>query len=900
MTFSRAASLAGYLARLGVSHLYASPLFAAVPGSSHGYDGIDFAAIEPAIGGEKGFGLLSDSLSDAGLGLIVDFVPNHMGTADGNAWWHDVLEWGAQSPFATHFDIDWSQPSLLLPMLGSAYADALANGEFRIGFDGDRGELFFGYYDRRLPLTPPTYSQVLAHADSAALASLAKHFASCRGPEAAALKAQLANCAADPAEAHAIERAVAAITAERDWLHRIHEAQIWRLAHWRLAREALTYRRFFEIAELIGVRVEDPQVFADVHARLFELIAAGQVHGVRIDHIDGLADPNAYLEGFRQQAPAGEPLYLLVEKILEPAEALRRDWPVDGTTGYEFIAALGGLLVDRHREADMDRAYEAFTGERIDYVQAAAAAKRQIFEHNLAAELIFLTRQAAMIAGHDLRSRDLGADSLRRAIVEMAVALPVYRSYVDAPGVSELDRALIAGAARAAKSARVVEDVRAIDFIEGLLLVDVDQGNFDRTDFDQIGFDKTDFRTRALAFATRFQQTSGPVMAKAIEDTLFYRFNRLIALNEVGASPQHYGAPLAEFHARMAQRAQTQPGGLSASATHDTKRGEDARARLYVLSEIPQRWHEAVVRWSGMNAVHRKDTIHGVVPEPATEWLFYQALAGVWPFGRLADNERMIEALYARLQAYMKKAVREAKTRTSWTNINDDYERALDEFVAATVSPSNGEFLDDFVRTCRPIQIAGAVNSLAQLAIKLAAPGVPDFYQGSELWDLSLVDPDNRSPVDFPAREILLDAVARAGSAALSEEWETGLPKLFVTATGLRIRAQYPDLFAVGDYLPVDAVGARARHLVAFARALDGQCALLVAPRFVFELTAGAERPLVPASQWGDTAIVLPQALRNGQLRDVMSGGQFAPSDSIPVGKLLAQFPVALLVTEQV
>ena len=883
MTCSRATALISYLARLGVSHLYASPLFAATPGSSHGYDGIDFGKIEPAIGGDNGFERFCAALSDAGLGLVVDFVPNHMAAADGNAWWQAVLEWGVASPRAAYFDIDWSAPKVLLPILGAAYGDALRGGEFGIEFDASGGQFFFTCYERRLPLTPPSYALLLKHVKTQPVADLAERFAGTTVNKAGALKSRLAQLASDPANAAAIASGVAAASADPALLHQLHEAQIWRLAHWRLAREALTYRRFFEIAELVCLRVEDPATFAAVHERLLRLIAAGKIDGVRLDHIDGLADPKSYLEQFQRAVAGAIPHYLLVEKIIEPGEKLRGDWPVAGTTGYEFIAAVAGLFTDRHGESAMSQAYDAFTGETTHYAAAAHAAKREIFERNLAAELAILTDRALNIATSDLRSRDLGADTLRRAIVEVAAAFPVYRTYVNATGPDDADRALISQSCRVARASRAVEETSAIDFVERLLLIEVDPP------LD---------RDAALGFAIRFQQTTGPVMAKAIEDTMFYRYNRLIALNEVGGTPERFGAPLSAFHAAMSERLRTQPGGLSATATHDTKRGEDARARLYVLSENPQRWHAAVLRWSGMNAAHRSRTRRGIVPDPATEWLFYQALAGVWPVGP-ADEGQQIEALCARLQAYMTKAAREAKTRTSWTNIDCEYERALGDFVAATVSPGNGEFLDDFVRTCRPIQIAGAINSLAQVVIKLAAPGVPDFYQGSELWDLSLVDPDNRAPVDFTTREALLGRVAGADAASLPGQWESGALKLFVTAIGLQIRAQYPELFASGEYLPVDAVGERARHLITFARVFDGQCALVVVPRFVFELAAGAERPLVPASRWGDTVVVLPEALRATPLRDVLGGGRYATGAYLPVSELLAQFPVALLVAEK-
>lgn len=882
MTFARAAGIADYLAQLGASHLYASPLFAAAHGSSHGYDGIDFSVMEPAIGGEAGFDQLCAALAEAGLELLVDFVPNHMAAADSNAWWQQVLEWGVASPCAAYFDIDWSAPKLLLPILGSGYGEILRQGNFGIDFEPCRGQLFFTCYERRLPLTPPSYALLLDRVKVQPVTELASLFAGTTIDEADALKSRLAQLAADPVNAAAVGAGIAAAAGDPALLHQLHEAQIWRLAHWRLGREALTYRRFFEIADLICLKVENQATFAAVHARLFQLIAAGAISGVRLDHIDGLADPKSYLENFQHAVGGSVPHYLLVEKIVEPGENLRGDWPVAGTTGYEFIVALAGLFTDPDGEAPMTRAYDAFTGEQTNYTAAALAAKREIFECNLAAELAILTRLAQAAAARDLRTRDLGADTLRRAIVELAAALPVYRTYVNVAGPDEADRALISKASGMARMSRCVAEPSAVDFIERLLLVD---------------FDSPKDRDAALGFAIRFQQTSGPVMAKAIEDTMFYRYNRLIALNEVGGTPEIFGAPLSEFHAVMSERLRTQPGGLSATATHDTKRGEDARARLYVLSEMPQLWQQAVSRWSQMNAPHRANLAAGAAPEPGVEWLFYQALAGVWPVDLSPDDEQSLAALRDRMLAYMEKAAREAKTHTSWTDINGDYEQALRAFVAATLSAATGGgFLDDFVNTCQPVWVAGAINSLAQLAIKLTAPGVPDFYQGAELWDLSLVDPDNRVPVDFSSRQRLLQMVSDTGPESLLDDWVSGAPKLALTAAGLKTRSQHPLLFAEGEYVALDVIGDRARHVVAFARFLSGAYAVTVAPRFVLDLIGGADRPWVPAAHWGDTAIVLPDAMHGQPMRDVLTGASHDPSTPLPVATVLAHFPVGLMV----
>ena len=882
MTFAAAAGLCGYFAQLGVSHLYTSPPFAAVPGSSHGYDGIDFSVMEPEIGGDGGFDALCVALTEAGLELLVDFVPNHMAAADSNAWWQSVLEWGAASPYADYFDIEWSAPKLLLPILGSSYGAALQGGEFGIDFDPSRGELFLTCYGRRLPLTPPTYEVVLDRVEATAIADMAPHFAGAAVAESAALKRRLAQRASDSSNAAAIAQVISSASTDPGLLHDLHEAQIWRLVHWRLAREALTYRRFFEIAELICLRVEDPTVFAAVHERLFQLIAAGKISSVRLDHVDGLADPKSYLEQFQQVAGTTGRPYLLVEKIIEPGERLRDDWPVAGTTGYEFIAALAGLFTDCHGEAAMSQAYDDFTGECANYAVAAIAAKREIFERNLAAELAILTGRAQAVAEHDVRTRDLGADTLRRAIVELATALPVYRTYVNAAGADQSDQGLIAGAARDARASRAVDEPAAVDFIERLLLADTDLPVQ---------------RDAVLGFVERFQQTTGPVMAKAIEDTMFYRYNRLVALNEVGGAPDHFGAPLSIFHAAMSERLHTQPGGLSATTTHDTKRGEDARARLYVLSEIPQLWHQAACRWSGMNAGQRADLGDGPVPGTDVEWHFYQALAGVWPADLSPGDEPALAALRGRMLTYMEKSAREAKTRTSWTGINHDYEDALRIFVSTTLSTvAGGRFLNDFVRTCRPVWVAGAVNSLAQLAIKLAAPGIPDFYQGSELWDLSLVDPDNRSPVDFASRRRLLKSVSSAEPECLLDEWPAGGAKLALTTAGLRMRSQRPLLFASGNYVPLDAIGEQSRHIIGFARLLEADFVVVITPRFVFDLIAGVDRPLIPADRWGDTAIVLPDVLHGRPTCDALTGSRYEATATLSAAKVLSRFPVAMLV----
>jgi (1->4)-alpha-D-glucan 1-alpha-D-glucosylmutase len=886
MNFDRAAALAGYLSRLGISHLYASPLFTAVLGSTHGYDGCDFESIEPEIGGERGFQSLRQALDSAALELIVDFVPNHMAAADANHWWQAVLEWGAASPYAGFFDIDWSAPKLMLPILGSRYEDELQRGTFGLQFDAISGALLFSCYERLLPLTPPSYALVLDAAPSTLLTRLGTNFASATVNETGALKKQLAKLASQSEQGNALSEAISAVASDRERLHQVHEAQIWQLADWRLAREAITYRRFFEISDLICLKVETPAVFEAVHRRLFALIAQGAVDGVRIDHIDGLADPKSYLERFQTSAAGTCAHYLLVEKIVEHGERVRDDWPIAGTTGYEFISLLAGLFVEPGNEAAMRNTYQRFTGTEVDYEADARDAKRAIFEYNLAAELAALTNTAAAIAAADSDGHDISTDAVRRAIIELATALPVYRTYInsggiDSSGVSEIDRRLIRDAAASGNSVPGT-DAAAVDFIAGLLMLDVRNAQN---------------RDLALRFVTRFQQTSGPLMAKAIEDTLFYRFNQLIALNEVGGAPDQFGAPVSVFHAAMHERRRFQPDGLSATSTHDTKRGEDARARLYVLSEMPQTWEQAVLRWSQMNAPHRVHLADGPAPGPDVEWLFYQALAGVWPADLLPQDEDALFSLQERMCVYMEKALREAKLRTNWFSINEDYEQAVRSFVVAVLTPgSNKRFIDDFAGTCAPVWLTGAINSLAQLAIKITAPGVPDFYQGSELWNFSLVDPDNRSAVDFAYLERLLGSLTGQEPESLLDQWKSGLPKLAFTIAGLRARNERRALFAEGQYVELASSGEHAGSLVAFAREQDDDFAIVVAPRLVLGLTQGLDRPLIPAERWGDTAIAIPNSLQKHAIRDAMTGAQHAGGASLLAAQVLARFPVALLV----
>jgi (1->4)-alpha-D-glucan 1-alpha-D-glucosylmutase len=881
MTFERVAELAPYLALLGISHLYASPIFQAEPGSTHGYDVVDNRVIDPQLGGEDGFWQMITALRAEGIGLILDFVPNHMSASTRNPYWRDVLEWGDGSDYAQFFDIDWAAPKLLVPALASSYGQALERRDFGLHFDGREGGIRFTYGGLKLPLTPTSYAQVLARPQGEEFAEWARRFAVATSETSADLKAELASAARDPATYRAIDQSLAYLTQDLSALHELHEMQVWRLTHWRAARETLTYRRFFEIADLVGLKVERPRVFDELHARLGKLVESGSIDGLRLDHIDGLADPKEYLERLQKAWGDREPLYLLVEKILAPEEELRSDWPVAGTTGYEFIRVLAELLVDSSGEANMTAAYRSFLGQEGGYETLVVDTKRRTLTRNLAGELDRLKEMVGALAARQLATRDLGTDTLRRAIIEVAAALPVYRTYVDITGAHEEDRAIIEGALSKAKATREVEDEEAIDFLGRVLELDIE------TPEDQAS---------ALEFTTRVQQTTGAIMAKALEDTVFYRFNRLIALNEVGGEPQRFGAPLAEFHAAMAKRLRRQPTGLNATSTHDTKRGEDARARLYVLSEMPEVWGSAVRRWAEVNSLLRSDVDGVPTPEPEVEWMYYQALAGAWPLDLVLHDATGREDLSARMAQFMLKAVREAKVYTSWTAQNANYERAIEDFTRATLDPATSmTFLQGFVLTCEPVFIAGALNSLSQAAIKLIAPGVPDIYQGSELWDLSLVDPDNRRPVDFDQREAVQADIREGWVDAYLTDWRSGAVKLHLLQSGLRLRAGAEELFERGDYVPLMAEGTEAKRVLAFARVLCEDAAIVIVPRMPLGLLHGQSTPLVPGQCWGDTAITLPQNLLGRPFRNMLTGESVPAERSFRLDRLLHRFSVAIL-----
>jgi (1->4)-alpha-D-glucan 1-alpha-D-glucosylmutase len=823
-TFRDAAALVPYLHDLGITHCYASPYLKARPGSTHGYDVIDHCSLNPELGSEADYDAWLDAMARHGMSHILDTVPNHVGIATNeNVWWNDVLEHGPASKYANYFDIAWRgspRPELhdkvLLPVLGGHYGEVLDKGELKMVHED--GKFFVRYYDRRFPLSP----------------------------------ASVKNLTPDQLDTIDVER-----------LDQILCAQHYRLAYWRTASDEINYRRFFDINDLAALAQEREEVFEETHRLTLELIEQGKVAGLRVDHPDGLYDPEQYFQRLQDRRRG---LYVWVEKILAPDEPLPTSWPVNGTSGYDFLNRINGLFVDGMNEQALTKLYRDWTGDHTSFEELVYAKKKLILETSLASELQMLAHRLDRIAQQDRHTRDFTLRGLRDALREVIACFDVYRTYVTARGVSQRDIDLVyAAAARASER----------------------NPDMDRALFLFVG----DRALRNPEFAGRFQQLTAPTTAKGIEDTAFYIYNRFVSLNEVGGEPSHFGVSPDRLHAYFADRQHHWPHALSALSTHDTKRSEDVRARLNVLSEMPEQWAARVTRWRELNARHRRHD----APDANEEYLIYQTLLGAWPLEPWEAGE--YDAFVGRVQAYMVKAMREAKVHTSWTNPNDAHEQAVQGFIAAILDESTGgEFLADIRPLRQRVSHVGLLNSLAQTVLRVTAPGVPDTYQGSELWDFSLVDPDNRRPVDYAKRRAMLENLNRGTPDVreLLRTKEDGRVKLFVTSRTLACRRERPGLFSAGEYVPVEAVGERADHVFAFARRHEGRTAVVVIPRLIAGLLGSqADVPVGPI--WGDTRLALPDHLAFGSLRNIFTGKSTSPR-ATDLSTLLAGFPVAVLI----
>ena len=865
--FDQATEVVSYLYDLGISHLYASPYLQAVDGSTHGYDVVDPARVSEELGGARAHARLCRVLQTAGLGHMIDVVPNHMAIAGGqNPWWWDVLENGPSSRYATYFDIDWEASEkrwpnkVLLPVLSDHYGRILDDGQFRLSHKD--GAFVLHYHDHAFPIDP---SSLVGLLDSAAescrsgfLAFLAESHARLlrstdtdrqvverRRRDRAVLMNLLARLLEEePAANEAIGVEVARINRNPDALDSLIDQQNYRLAFWRTASRDLGYRRFFDIKDLAGLRVEDAEVFKATHSLPINWVRRGWVDGLRIDHPDGLRDPTAYFHRLREACPSA---WIVAEKILGPGEKLPVDWPIAGTTGYDFLNLVGGLFVDPRGAAELSRTYEDFIGEQTAFGALVRECKRLVLTELLASELNRLTSLFVEVCERHRRHRDYTRHELREALGETAVCFPVYRSYVSTSGkaAGQEDERYVTEAIGGAMAERADLDPGLFRFLEEVLLLRVS------------GSPENEL-------AMRFQQLTGPTMAKGVEDTAFYRFHRLVALNEVGGDPNRFGTTIDQFHRACADAQAERPLGLLASTTHDTKRSEDVRARLALLSEIPERWCQAVHRWADHNEIHRR----GDVPDRNIEYLLYQTLVGAWPI----DTQRTT--------AYMEKAAREAKMHTSWTRPNDIYERGLRDFILAVMGDE--VFCADLETFVTGLATPGRVNSLAQSLIKLTAPGVPDIYQGTELWDLSLVDPDNRRPVDFSLRRAMLEKLKGLSPEDILDRMDEGLPKLWLIQQVLQQRRQRPEYFGSNaSYRPLLAQGSKVDHVVAFVRE---EAAISLAPRLIMRL----------GGDWAETMLELP----SGHWRNVLTGDEVA-GGLVGVGELMPRFPVALLIRKE-
>ena len=923
-TFRDAAAVADYLRALGISDCYASSYLKAVPGSPHGYDVADPTRLNPEIGTDEDYWKWIEALRSRGMGHVMDLVPNHMGIAkSANPWWTDVLENGPSSRFARFFDIEWHPvkdelaDKILIPILGDQYGAVLERQELGIAYQD--GAFFVRYHDQTLPLAPDTYAVVF---DGSIDTWLDDH----PGPDADELQSVLTSSRNLPSRADRDPESVAVRSREKeivkrrlatlethsrdvgtlideslaalngiagrprsfDALDRLLNLQSYRLAHWRVASEEINYRRFFDVNELAALRMEDPAVFEEVHRFALGLVEQGAVTGLRIDHVDGLFAPGDYLRRLQERCSTGDaaaPFFIVVEKILGAGEQLSADWPVHGTTGYEFGALVNNLFVDRRNERAFDDQYRRVVRERrVSFGDLAYRCKKQVLHETMSGDINSLGHQLNRFSERNRHFRDFTLYSLISTLREFIASFPIYRTYITANDpVSEHDRRSIIDAVRLAKFRAPTVNALTFNFIERLLL-------------KQTMVTSQEECEERAAFIGKLQQITSPVAAKGTEDTALYVYNRLISLNEVGADPTRFGVAPSAVHEWMMARQERSPAALSATSTHDTKRGEDVRARLNVLSEMPGTWKAAHARWRTVNRRFKTEVRGVAAPDANEEYLIYQTLLGAWPFEAGAGTQ---PAFRERMVAYATKALREAKVHTSWLSPDEEYEAAAEGFVRAILDRQRaGLFLQSFEPFQARVAQLGIYNSLAQLLIKITAPGVPDFYQGTELWDLSLVDPDNRRPVDYEARAAALAGLDEAEPSRLLADRADGRVKMYVAHRALAARRDHRHDYEHGEYLPLRTAGAKGDSLFAFARGSSGDAAITCVPRLIASLVPdGSEPPLGPAV-WGDTWV---EVRDEGPYRDVFTGAARVPERTeagyaLRAAVLFDRFPVALLV----
>jgi (1->4)-alpha-D-glucan 1-alpha-D-glucosylmutase len=912
--FEAARNILAYLAELGISDLYASPIFKATPGSTHGYDVTDPTQLNPELGTPEDFEALVSEIKNHDMGWVQDIVPNHMAYHSQNAWLMDVLENGLDSDFSDYFDIEWDQAyedikgRVLAPMLGNFYGEALHNGEIQLNYE--ESGLSVNYYALKLPVRIESYGRFIGqnlgqvarelgrrHPDFLKLLGILYLIKSI--PNETKGKERYAQIAfvkvllwelytQNPEVKEFIDSNVKLFNGEKgnpDSFHLLDtllQDQFYRLSFWKVGAEEINYRRFFTVNELISMKVQEIKVFNKTHDFVSQLVEQEKVTGLRIDHIDGLYDPTEYLKRLREKT--GD-VYITVEKILELEEDLPEGWPVQGTSGYDFLNYVNGIFCRTESEKQFTDIYTKINRSESSYEQLFIEKKQLIVEKNLAGDVDNLAQILKKIASQSRLGIDFTMNGLKRTLSEVLVLFPVYRTYVNGDGLSEEDRTYIKAVIEEARG-RIPLLLNELNYIEKLLLLEWEESLTEEQ------------RGLRLHFVMRLQQLSGPLMAKGIEDTLFYLYNRLLALNEVGGNPGKFGITIDEFHEVNQKQSTAWPYKMNATATHDTKRGEDVRARLNVLSEIPEEWEKQVKTWIEINRSQKIDVRGKAVPVPNDEYFFYQTLVGSYPF-----NESENESFVGRVKDYMLKSVREAKLHTAWLRPDSAYEEGFLAFVEKVLEPSeSNQFMKEFLPFQKWVAGYGIFNSLSQVLLKYTAPGVPDTYQGTEFWDLSMVDPDNRRPVDYEQRISSLKDIkekAQTDSLKLIDELfsskEDGRIKLFLTHKVLQARKENLEVFQKGDYLPVEVVGKFKDHIVAFARSFGDTTAIAIAPRFFTTLVQPGEYPL-GEQVWADTQLQLPQG-SSSTWRDAIADQTISGSGAIAIGQILQHFPVALLLS---
>ena len=954
-TFRNAAELIPYLKELGISHCYASPLLCARENSTHGYDIINHNAFNPSLGSKEDFYYFVNQLRKNDMGLIVDIVPNHMGISKENHWWMDVLENGPASEYSEYFDIDWEplKPELknkvLVPVLGEHYGNILASGQLKFKFSRNTGKIIIYYYEHEFPVNPSSYAGILSYREEVLASRLGSS-----NPDFLEYKSIITEFKNLPANTEKNPELLRERKRETDIalkrlskicqsnyvieefikenlydfqpkpedpvshvrMHNLLEEQAYRLAYWRVSSDEINYRRFFDVNDLAGISVEIPAVFTNTHRFIFELIEQRQIDGLRIDHPDGLFNPAQYFYRLQEEAarrlgisfnPAEEtlcgndrlPIYVVVEKILAPFERLPENWAVSGSVGYEFLNAVNNLFICKDNDKKLSKIYSKFINNTIDFHEMVVECKKLIMKSSLTGELNVLSNYINKISESYYISRDYTLNSLRNALEEIIAHFPVYRTYISEKDKTSKDIDYIKWAVGAAKKRSFSTDPAIFDFIEKILIAEFED-NKESSAYQEI-----------LKFAMKFQQYTGPLMAKGLEDTSFYRYNRLISINEVGGEPANFGLSVYEFHQQNIARFNYCPHNMLNSSTHDTKRSEDVRARISVLSEIPELWQKKVNRWSQLNKMKKSRVDKSFYPDKNDEYLFYQTLIGIWP-GKFLDKDEL-DAMINRIEQYMLKAIREAKNHTSWLNINQAYEDAICNFIRRVLtSPEKHPFWKEFISFQQEIILRGYLNSISQCVLKFTCPGVPDIYQGNELFDFSLVDPDNRRPVNYQHSQHMLDQVKSLIHLNLENKnieptqfhsilmpLESGAMKIFITAATLKFRNAHSDLFKYGNYIPLQTEGEKAENIVAFIRKYKGEAIIVIVPRLMYSLVSKDNILPVSSDLWKDTKVIIPEEYKHYNWSNIYTKEYIADLEvDILAGKLLNILPVAVIFGE--